>query len=331
MPAPSAITDLVQELTRTFDRAAHKRAAHHEARHILEQASRDPRVLSGALERYVSRPESLNRKHYPVVALPVASTPHFELVLNCWIPLPDRRTDVTTKAIHHHGDLLLSTTNIFGPGYEHWRFSAARRKQGLVHTMRALDISQHRLHEVAFVDAYVPHVPLYPSALSITMALWSSRLATSWKDRVKRLGALKQRAATLRKLAMAAGLKNRLELKVVDDFDFFPVEGGFEAMKVRKEFELGPNTDHLQSVFHILQETGNARLGTTIKSSLSSNQISNRAAVESLLERLATDEPIDGKLSPHHYGIPFANFTASDIRRVLDDKHSLQESPSNGR
>lgn len=318
MPPSPVIADLVRELTRTFDRATHKRGAHHQASELLTQASRDPLVLTEALARYVSAPNSLNRKNYPVVAVPVASTPHFELVLNCWIPLPDRRTDLTTKAIHHHGDLLLSTTNVFGPGYEHWLFSSPRWKHGLVHTMSVLDVRPHRLHEVAFVDAHVPHVPLYPKTLSITMALWSTRFDTSWKDHIKRIGFLKRRAATLRTLAIAAGLKRALELKVADDFDFSPVNGGFEAMKERKEFELGPNEDHLQSVFHILQETGNQQLGPLIRKTLATQAIQNATVVTSLLARLDANQPIEGKLSAGHYGIPFANFTAQDIRRVLE-------------
>lgn len=328
---PNQVTvDLVRALTRVFDHAAHKRAAHHQARPLLEQASREPQLLSDALTRYLSAPESLNRKNYPVVAVPVASTPHFELVLNCWIPLPDRRTDITTKAIHHHGDLLLSTTNVFGPGYEHWLFSAPRLRQGTLHSMRVLDVRPHRLHEVAFVDANVPHVPLYPKALSVTLALWSSRFDTSWKDRVKRIGFLKRRAGQLRTLAIAAGLKKTLELKMAEDFDFFPVPGGFEAMKVRKEFDLGPNEDHLQSVFHVLQETGNARLAGIVRDSLAAHPIANRSAVESLLERLEGDRPIEGRLSAGHYAIPFANFTATDIRRVAV-QNDMQEHSFNGR
>lgn len=197
--------------------------------------------------------------------------------------------------------------------------------------MAVVDISPHLLHEVAFVDAQVPHVPLYPKALSITMALWSSRFTTSWKDRVKRIGVLKKRAAALRGLAMAAGLKKTLELKVADDFDFFPVDGGFEAMKIRKEFELGPNEDHLQSVFHVLQETGNERLGGVVRKTLASKAIANRAAIDSLLERLVAGRPIEGKLSVGHHGVSFANFTTSDIKRVLDAENRMQEFSSNGR
>jgi hypothetical protein len=255
-------------------------------------------------------------------------------VLNCWIPLPNRDTDLTTKAIHHHGDMLLSTVTIFGPGYEHWLFTRPRLKAGLVHTLNAVDVSPHRLHDVAFVDDHVPHVPLYPKSLSVTLALWSSQSDVSIKDRIKRIPVLKRNSAALRNAAVRLGLRQALDLKVVEYFDFFPVPDGFEAMKDRKEFDLGPNEDNLHSLFHVISETGNAALSGVIKQTLASGAVKNRALVESLNAQLAADRSIEGKLSAGHFDVPFANYRAADIRRALaaqnakpaaNDKNQAQE------
>src|SRR5690349_21593658 len=118
--------EAVHELTRIFRASPSKHAAHTHSRDLLEQLSRAPNFLTAVLEKHLSSPGALEAKNYPVVALPIASTPYFDLVVNCWIPLPTGDTNLSTKAIHHHGKLLLSTATNFGPGYEHWMFAPPR-------------------------------------------------------------------------------------------------------------------------------------------------------------------------------------------------------------
>lgn len=317
----SVLREVVESLKDVFRRATHKRAAHHLARPILQRASREPGFFTEALAAYLRSPESFNRLNYPVLSIPIVANPYFELVINCWIPLPDGRTDVTTKAIHHHGDMLLSTVTIFGPGYEHWLFTRPRLKEGqpdpLVHTMSAVDVRAHGLSDVAFVDDYVPHVPLFPKTLSLTLALWSSQHDVSLLDRVKRIPILKKNSVPLRSVLVRLGLRKALDLKVPEYFDFFPVEGGFQAMKVRKEFDLGPNEDHLQSLFHVISATGNAGLAPVISSTLATGTVQQPALVESMRARLLAGEVIEGKLSPGHYEVPFANFRRAEIDRSL--------------
>ena len=39
-----------------------------------------------------------------MVAVPLASNPWFELSINCWIPLPTRETDLSTKAVTNYSN-----------------------------------------------------------------------------------------------------------------------------------------------------------------------------------------------------------------------------------
>jgi hypothetical protein len=316
---PRVIDEVVGELIGVFRKAPHKRAAHAEARPILDQASRTPAFLREALESHVFSAGALNRDHYPVVAVAVASNPYFELVLNCWIPLPTRETDISTKAIHHHGTMLLSTATIFGPGYEHWLFSRARPLDDSreLYRMQLIEAAQHGLHHIAFVDAWVPHVPIYPREESITLALWSDSAPTTWRDHLKRVPALKRRERVLRDLATRFGLSKTLALKVVDTFDFYPSPIGFVPMKEREEFALGPNEDHLHSLFCILQRTGNEQIGRDVQKKLGELEVVNPALVGKLTDQMSAGKPIEAKLSSGHYGIAHANFTTSSIRNAL--------------
>lgn len=309
------------ELVRIFKASATKHEANERARPLMEQLSRDPTFLAAILERYLETPGSLDKKNYPVVGMNVALNPYFGLVANCWIPLPGRETHIATKAIHHHGDMLLSTATIFGPGYEHWMFSMPKAVAEGSDTFRMdlLEAAPHALHHVAFVDAWIAHTPLYPKSLSITLALWSSQHPVTWRDRAKRIPFFKGRETELRNLAVKLGLKKKLDLKVVESFDFFPDKRGFQVMRERKEFELGPNEDHVCSVFNVVQETGNERLARTIRRAVDQGKVHSAGpTVERLLAKLEKGTPIEGKLSEGHYRLPYANFTRDDIKRALE-------------
>ena len=312
--------EYINALKKIFAGAGDKHEANYRSRSVLEDLSGDPRFLSAALAKHLKTAGSLNTKHYPVVGIDIELNHLFGLVANCWIPLPDRATNVSTKAIHHHGDMLLSTVTAFGPGYEHWTFKKPEPLDSgsEKYSLTLIERAPHPLHHVAFVDSYVAHLPFYPGAMTITFALWSSRFQSTWKDRVKRLPLLQKNAASLRKIAARAGVAKQLDLKVVEYFDFYPTTDGFCGIREREEFERGPNTDYLPSLFQVIQETGNEQLAPLIRERVNSaEQFENPQLIKDLLLRLEQGQPIEGRLSPTHYGVDRANFTKQEIEHAL--------------
>jgi hypothetical protein len=327
VPDEAVITKYLSRLDRAFAGSRDKTQAHRESRPVLEDMAADKAFLTAVLRRHLRRPGAPNKKNYPVVGCNVALTPYFGLEVNCWIPLPGRETNVSTKAIHHHGDMLLTTATAFGPGYEHWTFQRPEILDGEseLFLLRPLDRAPHPLHHVDYVDSYVAHLPMYPSALTITIALWSSRFPTTWKDRLKRLAVFRGREGALRNLLARSGLSKALDLKVVEYFDFYPTERGFRGMKERTEFRRGPNHDYLHSLFHVLQETGNDALVSTVKEVTTSGaRLDNRALIDDLIRRLESGQRVEGKLSEGHYDVPFANFTVAQIEQALNAQNRRQ-------
>jgi len=313
------IREAEEDLVQVFRTSADKYEANRRAKPILEQMSRDPGLLTAVLDRYLRTPGALDKRNYPVVGIEIALNPWFGLVANCWIPLPGRETHIATKAIHHHGPMLLSTVTAFGPGYEHWMFTTPKvvDESSGIYAMEILEAAPHPRHHVSFVDKWIAHTPLYPKDLSITFALWTNNKNVNWRDHVKRLPGIKGRERQLRKIAVGLGLRNALDVKVVDSYDFFPVDNGFQVMRERKEFELGPVEDHVCSVLHVVQRTGNEHLTRTLRRSLDERKISaGKPKVSELLEMLEQGRPIEGRLSKTHYGIPHANFTRNQIERA---------------
>jgi hypothetical protein len=314
------IRDATADLVSIFRSSATKHEANTRAAVVMEQLTHEPAFLTAVLDRYIDDPRSLNRKNYPVIGIEIALNPWFGLVANCWIPLPGRETHIATKAIHHHGDLLLTTATLYGPGYEHWMFTLPEptgRDDG-TYTMELIESAPHPQHHVSFVDAWTAHTPLYPKSLSITLALWSRRFPTTWKDRAKRLPFVRGREAQLKKVVESLGLRKTMQLNVIESFDFHPEGDTFKVMPERKEFGLGPNEHHVCSLFHVLQETGNEHLSRTLRRQLDHGAaVEGRAAIERLLPDLEHGKPIEGRLSEGHYGLPYANFTRDDILCAL--------------
>jgi len=310
----------IDSLKKIFAEAPNKHEANYRSQPVLEEMSNDPTFFTSILEKHLRTAGSLNTRHYPVVGIDIELNHLFGLVANCWIPLPDRATNISTKAIHHHGDMLLSTVTAFGPGYEHWTF----KKPELLdadsesYSLRLIDHAPHPLNHVAFVDSYVAHLPFYPAGLTITYALWSSKFQANWKDRLKRLPLLQKNSARLKELASRAGMAKQLDLKVVEYFDFYPTAAGFRGIRERKEFERGPNTDYLYSLFHVIQETGNDSLVPIIRQQLdASRELENPELLRDLIRCLETGKTIEGRLSATHYGIERANFTREELEAAL--------------
>ncbi len=309
----------IDALTREFDRSIDKHEAHRKATPILQDLAANKDTLAAVVERHLARPDVLNAEHYPVVSCDIAHLSHFGLVANCWIPLPSRETDMSTKAIHHHGDMLLTTVTAFGPGYEHWTFTTPqlRDRTRQMYSMHLIERGSHPLGHVAFVDSGVAHVPFYPPDLTITLALWSSKRRTSWKDRLKRVPLLHTHSSSLRRLGTALGFKHALDLKVAEYFDYSPTPEGFQGIKEREEFPRGPNADYLHSLFHVIQRTGSGRVRSVIQRKLEDGSVQNAPLVRQLLDDLDNGRTIEGRLSPGHYDVPMANFNSRAIEQAL--------------
>jgi hypothetical protein len=314
------IDPYLRGITRAFRTAGGKREAHSACHDILREMSDDPPLLTAILQKHLETPGALNARNYPVVALDIALNPYYGLVANCWIPLPGRETHISTKSIHHHGEMMLTTVTAFGPGYEHWMFTLpevidATRE---LYSTRLIERAAHPHRHVSFVDAQVAHLPMFPPSLSITYALWSDRKPTTWVDHLKRFPLVRKNHRLFRTLVVRAGLARSLDVKQISYFDYYPVEDGFRGMKDRVEFGLGPNADHLQSLFHVIQVTGNERLAPVIRGRMEAEAaLENRPLIGRLVDDLEQGRPIEGRLSEGHTGVPHANYTLKDIERAL--------------
>jgi hypothetical protein len=316
---PDRYSQALSRLTEIFRRHHDKHEAHRAAAPVLHEMAADS-YLTSALEHYLRRPGIWNSTHYPVLGGGFELNPYHSLDINFWIPLADGDPGLSTKAIHHHGRMILSTVNIFGAGYEHWTFKPPQLADAEreIFRLELLEHGQHAHGNIAFVDANIPHVPFFAPKLSVTVALWSNSAPTSWRDHAKRMPLLKNHGPKLRKVAQSMGLSKALDLKAVEYFDFYPTAQGFKGMRERKEFARGPNENFVAALFYILQQSGRQELAPLVRQTLDSGEeLQNRELIARLLGDLKADRPIIARYSPGHTDVAFANFRAPDIERAL--------------
>lgn len=310
----------IGQLRKIFRDSRDKHEANYRSTEVLAEMSNDPGFFTEVLERHVKNPANLTTLHYPVVGIDIELNEDFGLVANCWIPLPDNAANISTKAIHHHGDMLLSTVTAFGTGYEHWTFEtpALVDAEAEIYELKLLERAPHPRHHVAFVDAYIAHLPLYPPDLTITYALWSSRFPTTWKDKVKRMPIVRKNSARLKSIATKLGATKQLDLKIVEYFDFYPTCDGFRGIKEREEFPRSTNDDYLASLFHVIQQTDNTHLAPAIRTAMNSGKhIVDRPRITEYLNDLERGNSIAGRLSPKHFNVARANFSTDEILAAM--------------
>lgn len=311
-----------QDLARIFKASRAKEEAHAHSRELLAGLAGNPKFLTAALQKHLETPGNLTLRHYPVIPLLVDSNPWFDLVVNCWLPLPGRESHISTKAIHHHGTMQLSTATIHGPGYEHWIYTSPELVDPAreLFSMRLVERQKHPIGHVSFVDALVPHLPFYASSLTVTAALWSHRGPVTWRDRLKRIPIVQRNAERLRSVGARVGLTRALDLKLINYFDFHPTEDGYRGMRERQEFPRGPVEDYLQSLFHVLQQTGNDQLAPIIRTRIRHLPADVSALIEALLAKLERGVPIEPRLSEGHYAVPFANLTKDAVEKAAQSE-----------
>lgn len=306
------------ELTDRFRRTRDAQEAHLASVPLLQDLAASAGLVEAILSRHLARPDVLRTPHFPVVSFHIARNPYVHLLANAWMAHPDQRTDLTTKAIHLHDRLFLTTVTIFGPGYEHWLFERPRRRGGGYRT-RLVSIAPHPPGQPAFVDTEVAHTSTFPSRLSLTLCLWTPERP----GLLRRAGARARRAARDGRARIPASLRPPAAL-LDRPLDFYPgaglLAGRLAGLPERHAFPFGPCEDYCHSLVHILQETGCEHLAAAFTARTAALPGPAKAAAETALARMQRGESVAGRYSEGQTTDPTANFTRAAILSAIAQK-----------
>lgn len=321
------LKELVCKILKNFECKGLKIDAHKSSHRLLELASHDKNIFSEIIHFSASKLGFLSGKNPPTIGLEVFRDKNFQLIANFWIPLPKNIEPQSVTYLHHHGSLILSTVTAFGPGYYHWLMKPQKiiSSDKELFRIEMIEKGPHYLHHVGLVNARNIHVPMFAPELSVTYALWSNEKNTNILDKLKAIKILSKYSKLLRTVLTKIGLGNTLQLKNSTYLDFYPVEGGFKGVKHRPKFELllGPTSDYLHSIFHIIQATGNENIAFELftKDRINNepfNCIKDKNIAIKLLEDLKRGNKINPKLTPNlHYGLSESHFTNASILKSI--------------
>jgi|GEM_PF-886408 len=315
------VTIYALELERIFKTHKDPYRSHEMSRKVLQEMSEDPAFLPHLIRKHLANPENYNRPHFPLPGMTLAETPYFTCYAHFWFGnMPQREQGRSVTCVHHHGALLLTTIALYGPGCEVWLFSRPRETaEGGIFNMEHIVQHQNSVRSFTFVDTGQPHLIFPPESLSITVALWSRHTRAPFLNALKTHPLIRENKQTFLKISHLFRLSDTLQINEVINFDFVPLELGFQAVPQRLQYPYASNEDYLVNLFHIVEETENQDQVSVILELLEKKEdaFKSRSLIQSLARRLEKGDKIPARVSECHRFVQGLNVTKAEVRRAL--------------
>ncbi len=295
-----------------------RHVAHRKASPILKEMGSQQEVLFDIFRQNLLEKSFINKaRHYPNLAFEIYQDENVGISGNCFMPLPDRSTDLSFQSIHHHGKLLLTTVAAFGPGYESILF---RKGFTINQESKTTDMQiekQYRFTKgnIEFVDSYQPHVVFFPNDVSITFAMWAYEKSNSVTQSLKNNFIVKKFKEPIRKLLKLTGLLDKAGVNQVENFDFYPEGKQMKVLKDRIAFNEGTNENFLSNIFFVLQNAGFR--DTPFLESLKTRYPDN-TFLHKLIDRYAAGDVIRDEFYEFHKNVKYVNLQKQDILNVYN-------------
>lgn len=316
---------LISQLLELYDSVLTITDFHRLAAPLLQQCSTTS-FLHDVLSKAILSPAFIHQGHYPQPSLPIYTDPRFTLVANIWFPYPGSTQEISTKALHHHGNIHLTTCTIYGPGYTHWLFHPLENAgKSSSHQTVQLKLSHcllHKFNDSIHVPPFYIHVPMYPKSLTVTLALWSSDVKPDFRSRLKHIPLFRSTKSFVRRYIPDL-LRPFLGLNTYGNLDYYPVQEGFKPIPHRSlcEYSLGPVNHRIQTLLSFIQsiqyDINVPELDRLFLQPLSSDQ-NQHTFISSLLHKFRDNIRIEPIFTPDlHLNHPLSNFSSDAILRSI--------------
>lgn len=299
----------IKNINDIFKNESNRYKAHEQCKSLLLEMAKNQSILFEIIKQNIEKPDFFQQKRInPVIALDIETNETVSFVAHCWMPLPDKRNDITHQSIHHHGKLLLTSVSAFGSGYESIIFKknyTTDKKTGITSILVDKQYSNPYLN-IEFIDINTPHVVFYPSEFSITYALWTN-VEGATSETIKKIGFIKRYKKQLRKMIDFFGVAKLLGLNTNEYLDFYPDKNKIIALKNRVMYPVGSNKSFLYGFFSLLQQVKYDGI-KSLETALNKNQKDNKLVVKDLFEKFNTNANISDEFEKQHLNIKYINF-----------------------
>ena len=267
----------VKEIVNIFDQENNLKQAHQKSKIVLEKMVQDSSFLFEVIKNNLGDPNYLKKSlHYPTLSLSILKNEIVDILINIFPNLPNQDTNTSHHSIHHHGNLMLSTIGISGPGYYTMIFNDNYKitSSGKVDNFKLISEFQNPVGTYTFCNAYVPHIVFYPADMSSTLLIWSKN-KKSGVDKAKKIPVPKGLKKTVANSLNYLGLGKVLNLNDSENFDFYPHENEIFVIKDRIRYpNPDSNSNFIQNIMYYLQ----------------SIQFNDKSFLEGLMQKETTSE-----------------------------------------
>ncbi len=295
------------------------REAHQKAKEVMLAMAKNENVLFDIIRKNLSQPGFfLQKRINPVIAFEIEKNKDFSITAHCWMPLPDRDTNITHQSVHHHGRLLLTSVSPLGEGYESVIFKKGYEldKAAGLAKMNIEKIYKNPKNNIEFIDSNTPHVVFYPNDFSITYAMWSYDKKDGAIASLRQSKFIQANKKAIGKVLNGLGLSKKVGVNTVEYFDFYPDGQHLHAMQDRVMYPVGSNENFVHNVFYILQKV---RFSDTefIRNLADKLPAEEKAVVETPMKKFLNGESLNDVFDPAHLNIPKINFGKEELLKSV--------------
>jgi hypothetical protein len=256
----------IQEILSLERQYENRTEFHQHAEPLLVKMGQDEAFLKLVIQRnfedqaYLKQTWSL----YNIPFFYIYETSDFYLKIHLFPGMQNFVQGTAAHCIHHHNNYILTTTAIYGSGYETFIFE---KETGFdQNSLRAkLKLNRHFTQKekpVHRIDSWEPHLVFNPESFSATLQLWTpdAKRAT---DALRNNPLLKLLKTPIRKAIHLLGLESRIGIASEKTYQWYPNGDHFMSIEENAYFEptkkaVGPeiNTYSIQTVFYFIQNRG---------------------------------------------------------------------------
>lgn len=309
------LQDYITKLDSIFE-GKDRYVSHKEAAPVLLAMAKDISILHEVISNNLEDIKILGmKKQGPVINFDIIIRRNYTFSAHCFMPLPDRAVNISHNWIHHHDHSLLTSVNVFGnTGYNSLLFEKEYQYDSQTQKVTKLKIAKdfyHPLHNVEFIDAFIPHVVLLPPTLTITYALWSFDYVPK-NDTLRSNPILQALKGPIKKVISLFGASEALQIEEETQNRQFAAINNEIVCVGNKLYPYSTIEDYMQNVFYVMQEVGYQN-ETSLEVLKKNAKTLHRTDIDAWISKLQNHETIEDHMDPSFMNVHGLNFSKEAI------------------
>lgn len=312
-----------KEIESLSNKISDRRAFHAVCEPVFKKMRDDASFFEAVVKQNLSDDIFVNQAWslYNIPSLYIGETKDFILKYHLFVPLASGEEGVGAACIHHHTNYYLSSTAVFGPGYESFLFSRFPEvdPKSMEVDLRITKKFTQAEWPISQVDSWEPHLVFNPKSLSATLVMWTpdKKRVT---DKLRHHPLLKSLKKPLLSVIHGLNMQKSLGVSEKKTYQYYPGEHAFLAIDEDAYFEptrkaVGPEVDDysVKTIVGFIQRMG-FKDKNFIEGLLKKDKLPQ--TYQKYLSMLLSEESIGDTYAKDKINIPKGRFTKEEVLRL---------------